>query len=103
MRISDGSSDVGSSDLLVACRRALCRWRRGCRKGRRRADRTGDRPMMLGDMLAAARKSAGRFQAWLEGSNPALAAQVVERAAIPGRSAERRVGKEWVSQCRFLW
>src|SRR3546814_4579700 len=93
MRISDGSSDVGSSDLLVACRRALCRWRRGCRKGRRRADRTGDRPMMLGDMLAAARKSAGRFQAWLEGSNPALAAQVVERAAIQGFSpaAEVRV------------
>src|SRR3546814_6979313 len=42
--------------------------------------------MMLGDMLAAARKSAGRFQAWLEGSNPALAAQVVERAAIQGLS-----------------
>src|SRR3546814_12968512 len=51
-----------------------------------RADRIVDRPMMLGDMLAAARKSAGRFQAWLEGSNPALAAQVVERAAIQGLS-----------------
>src|SRR3546814_6846879 len=42
--------------------------------------------MMLGDMLAAARKSAGRFLAWLEGSNPSLAAQVVDRAAIEGLS-----------------
>src|SRR3546814_14397511 len=42
--------------------------------------------MMLGDMLAAARNSAGRFQAWLEGSDPALAAQVAEHAAREGLS-----------------
>src|SRR3546814_20193327 len=42
--------------------------------------------MRRGEMLAAARKSAGRFQAWLEGSNPDLSAQVVERAAIQGLS-----------------
>lgn len=42
--------------------------------------------MMLGDILAAARQSAGRFHAWLEGSDPALAAQVVERSAGEGLS-----------------
>lgn len=32
--------------------------------------------MMLGDLLAAARNSAGDFQMWLQGSDPDLAAQV---------------------------
>lgn len=32
--------------------------------------------MMLGDLLAAARASAGSFQSWLEASDPALAARV---------------------------
>ena len=35
---------------------------------------------MLGDMLAAARNSSSSFQAWLERSDPELAAEV-ERAA----------------------
>lgn len=42
--------------------------------------------MMLGDILASARQSAGRFQTWLESSDPALAAQVVERAEREGLS-----------------
>jgi hypothetical protein len=42
--------------------------------------------MMLGDMLAAARKSAGRFEGWLEACDPALAARVAHRAAGEGLS-----------------
>lgn len=37
--------------------------------------------MMLGDLLAAARGSAGAFHAWLAASDPGLAARV-ERAAV---------------------
>lgn len=40
--------------------------------------------MMLGDILAAARNSSGRFQGWLTASDPELAAQVAERAAADG-------------------
>lgn len=40
--------------------------------------------MMLGDILAAARNSSGRFQGWLAASDPDLARQVVERAAAEG-------------------
>lgn len=36
---------------------------------------------MLGDLLAAARASAGAFQSWLEASDPALAEQVAAAAA----------------------
>lgn len=39
---------------------------------------------MLGDMLAAARDSAGGFQAWLRTSDPGLAASVAEAAARTG-------------------
>lgn len=42
--------------------------------------------MMLGDILAAARNSAGGFQSWLEGRDPALAAQVAVHAADEGLS-----------------
>ena len=39
---------------------------------------------MLGDMLAAARSSSGRFQAWLQRSDPALAAEMKKAAAAHG-------------------
>ena len=39
---------------------------------------------MLGDMLAAARNSSGSFQAWLERSDPRLAAEVARAAAGQG-------------------
>ena len=39
---------------------------------------------MLGDLLAAARASAGAFQGWLEASDPGLAAQVDTAAAREG-------------------
>ena len=40
--------------------------------------------MMLGDILAAARNSAGEFQSWLAASDPDLARQVAERAGREG-------------------
>jgi hypothetical protein len=40
--------------------------------------------MMLGDLLAAARKSTGGFQKWLEASNPDVARQVWSAAASEG-------------------
>ena len=40
--------------------------------------------MMLGDMLAAARTSSGSFQAWLERSDPALAADIKSTADQQG-------------------
>ena len=39
---------------------------------------------MLGDMLAEARNSSGNFQAWLERSDPSLAAGVKRAAAGQG-------------------
>ena len=41
---------------------------------------------MLGDLLAAARASAGTFQAWLESADPQLAAAVASAAARVGVS-----------------
>jgi|SRR5690606_14482083 len=40
--------------------------------------------MMLGDILAAARDSSGRFHGWLAAADPDLARQVAERAAADG-------------------
>ncbi|MBX3565407.1 MAG: hypothetical protein KF730_12630 [Sphingomonas sp.] len=40
--------------------------------------------MMLGDLLAAARDSAGGFLRWLHGSDPELAEQVAAAAAREG-------------------
>ena len=40
--------------------------------------------MMLGDLLATARRSAGSFQAWLQASNAHLAAEVSAAAARAG-------------------
>ena len=39
---------------------------------------------MLGDILAAARSSSSGFQAWLDRSDPALAADVKQAAAAHG-------------------
>ena len=36
---------------------------------------------MLGDMLAAARDSSAGFQAWLDATDPALAARIADAAA----------------------
>src|SRR3546814_1427753 len=83
MRISDWSSDVGSSDLpplgAIGCRRALGRW-----PGLGEAEIGG-------------------------GGNRILAEAPVQRDALvlardrELRSEERRVGKECVSTCRSRW
>ena len=43
--------------------------------------------MMLGDLLAAARASSAGFQAWLESSDPELAAGVTGAAAREGMTS----------------
>jgi hypothetical protein len=40
--------------------------------------------MMLGDLLAAARDSAGGFQSWLRSSDPTLADEIATAAAHEG-------------------
>ena len=42
---------------------------------------------MLGDLLAAARGSAGTLRAWLEAADPELAARLDDAAAAAGLSA----------------
>src|SRR3546814_12153194 len=83
MRISDWSSDVCSSDLLAeARRRPLCH---------RHHRRGSTRP-------ACPARRAGRPA----GGDPARADRPLSPAgAPPGRSTERRVGKEWVSTRRY--
>src|SRR3546814_3418511 len=82
MRISDWSSDVCSSDLWLRVdqpRSAALAWQP---------------PVPAGD--AAVR---GRAGAVLAGGRTLAAA----RHRQPGRSEERRVGKECVSTCRSRW
>lgn len=42
---------------------------------------------MLGDLLAAARDSAGRFEAWIDAADPALANDLREAAGREGFTA----------------
>src|SRR3546814_2881157 len=86
MRISDWSSDVCSSDLLVALATIAASVLA------RRWDRR--KPYMLIGLAAGTALAAG-LNAW-----------VFEAAGRPIsvlRSEERRVGKEWVSTCRSRW
>jgi hypothetical protein len=46
---------------------------------------------MLGDVLAAAKKSAASFHAWLEASDPELMAQLAAGAATAGVSTDEFV------------
>src|SRR3546814_21085552 len=91
MRISDWSSDVCSSDLIVR----LCQW----------AGFAWDRE--LGDTLPLSRYTltapgADKWRRHAALIEPRLAAlpPLVERAR---RSEERRVGTECVSTCRSRW
>src|SRR3546814_3526181 len=80
MRISDWSSDVCSSDLLAKIKLA-----RGCRWNRR--DIFVER--QFGFLPNAGILGVARFAFLLIG--------------LRFRSAERRVGKECVSTCRYRW
>src|SRR3546814_10919721 len=92
MRISDWSSDVCSSDLVLQ----ECRDRQAQHglSPQRRVDRVG---------RAALKRTARPFHGCLSlttigchGVNPVVRTDVVS-------SAERRVGKEGVSTCRSRW
>src|SRR3546814_14792653 len=97
MRISDWSSDVGSSDLIEE---GLLRFLRQLRlRGDERVPREFDVGKVGGVLflglvavdldLAQARVGIGRVlrHQWCDAQ----------------RSEERRVGKEWVSTCRSRW
>src|SRR3546814_5890377 len=81
MRISDWSSDVCSSDLVIA-KTALA---------------LDGEPILKGDYIWSFRTGALQDVASF-GSGPN--GQVVDSQ---GRSEERRVGKECVSTCRYRW
>src|SRR3546814_9713047 len=84
MRISDWSSDVCSSDLLVAAP--------VCARYARELECGG---------VELARRSEVRPAAHI---HPAVTAAIDgEFFALRQRSEERRVGKEWVSTCRSRW
>src|SRR3546814_12873170 len=89
MRISDWSSDVCSSDLLAEIE-------------------SGDRVLEIGtgSGYAAAVLSRMAAEVYSIERHGALADAARTRLRRPGfdnRSEERRVGKEWVSTCRFRW
>src|SRR5690606_10198113 len=69
---------------LVGCCDALRRFARCRGRCRRRSHPAGTRLMMLGDILAAARNSSGRFLRWLAHCDPDLSDQVTDRAAKEG-------------------
>src|SRR3546814_16744945 len=95
MRISDWSSDVCSSDLIS---QALS------------AEKDHDiREAELRALILLGEASEATLQKLLESPDPDVRLKVTR--AIVGfrgvrpwpRSAERRVGKEWVSTCRSRW
>src|SRR3546814_12300480 len=86
MRISDWSSDVCSSDLLLAARRLFAGLRRG---------------VAVGDLAKVARARVGRTLVRIL----LVARHALEHAvgSHAKRSEERRVGKECVSTGRSRW
>src|SRR3546814_1402604 len=83
MRISDWSSDVCSSDLLISPRR-----QGGAPRGRF----ASNQPRASGPPLRCGLRFAAR-----------AAVPSVRPSSGNGRSEERRVGKECVSTCRSRW
>src|SRR3546814_17525842 len=95
MRISDWSSDVCSSDL----------GRRLALGNRRLLDELGLDPGSLAES-AQAWETEGRTLSWLieQGTTPRVLGLFAFGDTLkPGRSEERRVGKECVSTCRSRW
>src|SRR3546814_12737332 len=88
MRISDWSSDVCSSDL--------------CSAGSTRAERRLQRGHQL-DRRVTGRGQAARVDRRDIGAGLDLGHPQQELAALVIRSEERRVGKAWVSTCRYRW
>src|SRR3546814_17643574 len=101
MRISDWSSDVCSSDLLLATSRARRAGSGVTSQGSPLlVDETTAAEIELGaqDILAGgAARAYGRQQ------EAALSRSRARSARAGGRSAERRAGTECVSTCRSRW
>src|SRR3546814_12127567 len=95
MRISDWSSDVCSSDLSLHVESALAMLSREVRQSLHQLGQARE-PI-------AARVEAGPVGDPLPYFRKTGEAVLVARAGFPGRSEERRVGKECVSTCRFRW
>src|SRR3546814_11341200 len=94
MRISDWSSDVCSSDLVIGCFGLT-------------EPHGGSDPA---NMKTSAKKDGGDWvlngsKMWITNGNVADIAIVWAQTddGIQGRSEERRVGKECVSTCRSRW
>src|SRR3546814_8339385 len=90
MRISDWSSDVGSSDLQPADQPAMHQ-QVGVSADRRRNGQRKERKTSLVQYVCI--PSCGSFGL--------IPSQCVGKFQV--RSEERRVGKECVSTCRFRW
>src|SRR3546814_14429028 len=99
MRISDWSSDVCSSDLPAHPAVVLRRGRREgiqCRPGG---------PDGLGRYAYGADRHRRHQRLYLPGERQERRAELdwTLHARRAGRSEERRVGKEFVSTCRYRW
>src|SRR3546814_11061744 len=101
MRISDWSSDVCSSDLTSSHRSYAISEKSA----------PGNGITDPNDVLDAGRNAAKRFycldlQALADKAGSVISASLFGALAGSGalpRSEERRVGKEWVRQCRSRW
>src|SRR3546814_16860422 len=98
MRISDWSSDVCASDLNLAY--LVCRY---CVVSIEYQGVSMSRQAFICDAI---RTPFGRYGGALSSVRADDLAAVPLRALVernPGRSEERRVGKECVSPCRYRW
>src|SRR3546814_12977629 len=106
MRISDWSSDVCSSELVVLAQRRDQRMHAFAIDGRAVAGRAGHRcgrsaPVEHG--LATVEECAGTFAHVFGGEHQAELRGLIGHAFLDSRSEERRVGKECVSTCSSRW
>src|SRR3546814_21031725 len=116
MRISDWSSDVCSSDLTDLERDSPLPEHRAI-SGQQRRARVIDVRGLGGDavdfedaQVAAGAERGRRWTAQIEATEvdagnrlEHAADRAAQLGACPGRSEERRVGKECVSTCRSRW
>src|SRR3546814_20004647 len=95
MRISDWSSDVCSSDLMLRGLAAILEAHHQVLL----LDEAIEAAVSLSHRYIPARQLPDKAVALLD---TACARVAVSQHAVP-RSEERRVGKEWVSTCRSRW
>src|SRR3546814_13124605 len=97
MRISDWSSDVCSSDLILLTTKELADIRK-CSTSKIEKERLiGDGPPFVRDGVSVQYR-LGDYRAWI-----ASMRRYASTSEAIARSEERRVGKECVSTCRSRW